>query len=484
MNYVFSTSIFYYNEIEVKHVDDFLKEINVAVFREWIMYQDFDFCDMRRVQNNIVLETKFGLGHVNFYDDCIIELNVENKNTQQMDFFIHFQMNNLHHALGLLMEMKECLETLKDHQKLKVLLSCSSGLTTGFFAQKLQEAAVLLNKDYVFEAVAYSELFDIAKDYDMILLAPQVSYLLTRVEEVFKDKLVFALSSTLFGKYDVPQTFLFIESHLKETKEKEIDEQSPLAIKQQLTHHGQILCLAFLTTDYQVRLVSRLYDHGNTILEDYEIYKNKISINDITDMIDYILLQYNHIEIISISLPGVIYNGVITLKSYGLIRCEIQSHLEKRYKQKIVINNDVNTLVMGYCASQDEYKSISLLFQPRIGGGGGVGHIHNGHLIKGRHNLAGEIQYLPVSFSEHYEDMKKTPEGALECVSKYCMAITSMVDPEAIIIYNRLVTSCNSVKEEMKKYLPEEYIPDIIKIESLKEYVLLGCIILGLKEGK
>ena len=200
-------------------------------------------------------------------------------------------------------------------------------------------------------------------------------------------------------------------------------------------------------------------------------------------MIDYILLLHPHIDIISISLPGVIYNGVLTLKSYGLIRYEIQSHLEKKYRQKIVINNDVNTLVMGYYAAQDEYKSISLLFQAKIGGGGGVGHIHNGHLIKGRHNIAGEIQYLPISLSENYEQIRKTPEGALEWTAKYCMAITSMVAPEAIIIYNRLVTSPDSVIAEMKKYLPEEYIPDIIKIESLKEYVLLGCIILGLKES-
>ena len=464
-------------------MDDFLKEINVSVFREWIMNQNFAVCHMKRVQNTIVLETKYGIGHVNFYDDCIIELNVENKNTQELDFFIHFQMNNLHHAVGLLMEMKECLETLRQHQKLKVLLSCSSGLTTGFFADKLQEAADLLNKDYLFDAVAYSELFDKGKDYDMILLAPQVSYMLSKVEDVFKDKLVFALSSTLFGKYDVSNTFLFIENHFSHAKEKETNEQRPLTIKQQLIHHGQILCLAFVITDNQVRLVSRLYDDGNTILEDYEIFKNKISVNDITDMIDYILLLHPHIDIISISLPGVIYNGVLTLKSYGLIRYEIQSHLEKKYRQKIVINNDVNTLVMGYYAAQDEYKSISLLFQAKIGGGGGVGHIHNGHLIKGRHNIAGEIQYLPISLSENYEQIRKTPEGALEWTAKYCMAITSMVAPEAIIIYNRLVTSPDSVIAEMKKYLPEEYIPDIIKIESLKEYVLLGCIILGLKES-
>ena len=38
------------------------------------------------------------------------------------------------------------------------------------------------------------------------------------------------------------------------------------------------------------------------------------------------------------------------------------------------------------------------------------------------------------------------------------------------------------VKKEMEKYMPKSYIPDLIKIESLKEYMLIGCILLGLKE--
>ena len=105
-------------------------------------------------------------------------------------------------------------------------------------------------------------------------------------------------------------------------------------------------------------------------------------------------------------------------------------------------------------------------------------------MIKGRHNVAGEIKYLPISFSENYEKIRKTPEGAIEWTAKYCVAITSMVAPEAIIIINKLVTSVDSVKNEMKKFLPEDYIPDIIKIESLKEYMLIGSIILGLKESK
>ena len=427
-------------------MDEFLREIHISVLREWIWCRYQGSKQFSRQDDNIIIDTQFGIGHINFYEDNIIELNVIDKQTGEMCFFIHFQINGLHHAIGLLKEMKECLETMSAHHTTKVLLSCTSGLTTGYFAQKLQEGASLLNKDLEFEAVAYSELFSVADKYDLILLAPQVSYMQSKVQEVLKNKTVLALSSVLFGKYDVANT------------------------------------LAFIILDVKVRLVSRLYGHDDIILEDYETYKSNISFSDVSDMIDYILLKHPDIELISLSLPGVVYQGSVTLENYGLHHHNLMDYLSQKYTQKIVLSNDVNAIVMGFYASQDEYKSISFLLQTKIGGTGGVGHVHNGHLITGRHNVAGEIKYLPIAFSDNYEKIRKTPEGAIEWTAKYCVAITSMVAPEEIVIMNRLVTSVDDVKTEMKKFLPEDFIPDIIQIESLKEYMLIGSIILGLKE--
>ena len=65
--------------------------------------------------------------------------------------------------------------------------------------------------------------------------------------------------------------------------------------------------------------------------------------------------------------------------------------------------------------------------------------------------------------------------------NKVLFRITSMVAPGAIIIYNKLISKSDDVKRN-GKYMPESYLPDLIKIESLKEYMLIGCILLGLKE--
>ncbi len=117
-------------------MDSFLKEIDTELLKRWLLNQNEDDWDVKEVNDNIVIETKYGLGFINFYPDCIIELDVENKVTKEKVFFIHFQMNNFHHALGLLYDMRLCLQRLTTSKKTKVLLSCTSGLTTGFFAEK------------------------------------------------------------------------------------------------------------------------------------------------------------------------------------------------------------------------------------------------------------------------------------------------------------------------------------------------------------
>ena len=48
------------------------------------------------------------------------------------EFYLHFQMKNMKHALELFNEMLEIIQTLVNRPQVKILLSCSGGLTTGF----------------------------------------------------------------------------------------------------------------------------------------------------------------------------------------------------------------------------------------------------------------------------------------------------------------------------------------------------------------
>lgn len=100
---------------------------------------------MKKIYKNLILNHKFDGGK--------IFLNGGNK------FYLYFELKDIKHAEELFEEMLETFETLKNHEKIKILLCCTSGLTTNFFKEKLNEAAEILSLDYEFYAVSFSKIY-------------------------------------------------------------------------------------------------------------------------------------------------------------------------------------------------------------------------------------------------------------------------------------------------------------------------------------
>ena len=48
-------------------MDSFLKEIDTELLKRWLLNQNEDDWDVKEVNDNIVIETKYGLGFINFY---------------------------------------------------------------------------------------------------------------------------------------------------------------------------------------------------------------------------------------------------------------------------------------------------------------------------------------------------------------------------------------------------------------------------------
>ena len=228
----------------------------------------------------------------------------------------------------------------------------------------------------------------------------------------------------------------------------------------------------------------RLYNNLQEIVLDSNIIKSNIKLHDVLDALDTVVLQNEMIDVISIALPGVmvegnVYSGIIEGGNH-----QLKELLEKRYEKEIYLINDVNAAVVGYYASQNQYKSIAFLFQP-IGRMAGSGIIVNGQLVRGMDHLAGEVALLPLKLSNDYFTLANTPEGTLELVSKNIMSIIAIVSPEAIVVYSDLILDSQDVSDEIKKSLSQyslKVYPKIIKVENILEYILLGAMILSAKE--
>ena len=109
----------------------------------------------------------------------------------------------------------------------------------------------------------------------------------------------------------------------------------------------------------------RLYDENNSILENNEIIKPTLSIQDYYDVIDSMLAKYVDIKVIGLSTPGIIRGDqIISMSIKGLEKISITHDFTLKYSQKFVFSNDANTIALGYYSSKENCSSLSFVFQP------------------------------------------------------------------------------------------------------------------------
>lgn len=464
-------------------MDNYLKEIYTSLFKKWILFHQYKYCSIKEdEENNIVIEGTEVIGHINFYDQDIVEYILVNKKTKENEFYLHFQFHSFQHAIELFNEMMHLVRQINKTSCLKVLLVCSGGLTTGYFAAKLTEAVDFLHLNMQVDARGYHEVYQIAQDYDMVLLAPQVSYLYSEVRKILKNQVVLKIPPTIFGKYDVRECIRLIEKNQEELNKEPIKKEEPLHIANLKKSGKKILCLSLIRNRHRVHILYRLYDENNEILENKIIIKRRLYLQDYYDIIDSMLVHYPDIEVIGLSTPGIIEKDkIVSISVEGLEEIDIQRDFVSKYKQKFIFENEANAVAEGFYAVSPEYENVSFIFQPMITLSG-VGNVVNGKLVKGAHHISGEVQYLPLNYSKDVLELHKTPEGALEALSKTIAAITSIIDPQCIVFFCFLIIDIEDVKQEVEEYIPKEYLPDIIQVYYLEEYMLLGTLILCIEE--
>ncbi len=460
-------------------MDKFLADIYLECFKMWILSQGNEQCRISlHDDKTIKIMTQYSESTICFYPNQIVEFNVTNKFKNEVELYLHFQFKNMKHTRKLFNEMYETIQKLIKKPVVKVLLCCSGGLTTGYFAQKINEAASLLSINIEVDAIAYDYLYEVGDGYDVIMLAPQISYLYAKANAILKNKIVLKIPSVIFAKYDVKEMISFIEEERINHKIIIDQNHKPLPVKNKKHTGKKILCMTLIRNSNRVHIVYRLYDGRNKILENNEIIKPTFKLQDFYDVIDSELAQYPDIAIIGVSVPGIIHEEYInSMHLEGIERLELEKDLQSRYQQKFIFGNDVNVMALGYYSMQEEYSSLSLIFQP-ISALGGIGNIVHGQLLIGAHHVSGEIQFMPLNYSKEPIELHTTPEGAVEALAKSIVSVISMLDPELIVICCFMITDVNEVIKEVEKYIPKDYIPHIEQVDYLQEFMLLGTLML------
>lgn len=457
-------------------------------FRQWIQEQKGPYTFIEQDRDHFRLETEYGEAEVNFYaldaEPEVVELRITCKKTNTTRFFLHFQPTHEEHSKDLFKEMVSSLLALRNDQTTKVLLCCSAGMTTSFFAEKLNETARMLGVDFAFHAVGIREVYANAADYDVILVAPQVGYEEKNLKERIPHTPVLRIPTSVFASYDAGKCIAFIQEEMQKKHAKKKKKEGHCCACC-VEHKEKFLVIATAPTNDETRIRYRIYDHGIVSL-DREVIKRNLDLKDIDDIME-VQLSSNSSEpfdAIAIALPGVLQNGVLDLPRTRGINLQntvnnlfdVKGYFQKKTEIPVVIENNANCAAVGWYYNQTEYKDICLMSQPNGWMIGGQGIIVNGKLIRGAHGIAGEIKHImnylqidsPLSLNAYSVDSIR------QIVAKAILTNISILDPEVVVIRCDMLPDMEEVHEELRKYLPDSRIPHLVHIEDFNEYVLMG----------
>jgi len=444
-------------------------EQNVLNFKNWILEQKSDQYSVKDEDNKIFLFATYAEACIRFHEMGIVEFQITRKTDQEVIFYLHFQLNDETHAKYLFEQLQDCLINTGPIIKKRILLSCSSALTTSFFAQKLNQTAELLNLHYEFHAVSFNYLPEVGANYDTILLAPQIAFKKKEFQNAFGKKPILEIPGKLFGSYDVMGIIELINQNFSVS-----DNMTPTEKSYILSSIRKIMAIT-TRIDSQFKISYRIYHH-NKIIRSETIIKDRIDYHDFEDILNTVSVYEKDIDTVVISVPGVVHKGNVKLDNSNFNELNMKERLSERYPYHFIITNNANSTALGLYHLQSDFKSVIYHSQLKIGERAGQGIVINGQVITGKNGVAGEVNYL----LENKDNREiSTPDKAAKAVANYIISDIAIVGPEAVYIRCELIHETKKVKEYIQKRIDEEYIPELFILDHATEYMFYGAQIMA-----
>ena len=184
-------------------MDSFYRTENIEVFKKWVYFEvkkdprltleEYDERTYKIYYKNKV--ARFVVWPIGVIEEAI-------KEEDDLLFYLHYQFYNFHFAVDLFHRMIDKLTENTNSQRHTVLLCCTGGMTTGFFAEKMNKYCELNHLLYQINASPMYELDKVYRDYDLILIAPQLRYKVIEMSQLYKPTIVQSIDPVVFATYD------------------------------------------------------------------------------------------------------------------------------------------------------------------------------------------------------------------------------------------------------------------------------------------
>lgn len=457
-------------------------------FRAWVHQQRPANSEVVvRDENRMVVTAGELVAQVNFYpldDDAeIVEYRINRAEEDEPLFFLHFALDDMERAQELFAQMVEVLEERKSHVTTRVLLCCTSGLTTTLFANKMGEAAKTLSLDYEFSAMPVDRALVDGGEYSAILLAPQASHMRRQMRKAHPNTLVFEIPAKVFGAYDAGSALRLLMHAFRDAQDA--GRRATLKAVRDLSDDRQVLIITLFSMRGYHRLGYRLYNHGVGVTEG-SVRKPRLDFRDIDDLIGSLALRgidADSLDAVAIAVPGVTYRGSVTLPNLQIESHELGVHLSQRLGIPVFVDNNCNAAAVGCYVSQREARSL-VFYRHAFGHeAGGFGTLIDGMLLKGHHNLAGEPKYFEPSFAYTmtYEETMWSADGMHELALNVVCAAIALIAPDAVYLAVDTVDDAEEFRSMLLEVFEDAYVPQVYVVSDYVERVYLGTLAMALQ---
>lgn len=450
------------------------------IYRTWILAQNVEGLAITPVNDeSLKLESDVATGCANFYDidgTTIVELRLENKQSGESIFFLHFELDDIDRAKQLFKELCQAHAKQLSVEVHHILLCCTCGVTTTFFANKLNECAQSSGLDYDFCAMPVEEAMKKGEDYDAVLLAPQVGHMRKSVVEALPGTLVIEIPGAVFGSYDAKTALNLVVSAVSGRGKAAA---SDLRMVRYIDRSKRVLAVSYVYRQDEPTLSYCVLDHGKNALQGMVV--RQLSDEQILDDLSATLLVEGYpmgdFDAVGIGVPGKVDNGVVLRhKDDHYERFELAKTMSERWGVPVFVDNNATAAAAGCYMAQTDWDDVAFHAQTI-----GVPECSQGMVIgglprAGRAGFAGSLKFLLKDFplSMDLDDASWRYDGTLELVTAYLVTTICCMAPQAIFVWCDLLPDMDRLREEICKKVPEEMVPDLVAVSNYDDLVLMG----------
>ncbi|WP_410512414.1 ROK family transcriptional regulator [Paenibacillus sp. BR2-3] len=233
--------------------------------------------------------------------------------------------------------------------------------------------------------------------------------------------------------------------------------------------------------DGDIFIHSSVVNLSGSCVYETDVKVEKVNLLSLEQIIDTSLAGHPSIQAIGLGLPGAEYDGKMVVSDYeALLGISVTEHFRLRYHKPVVIENDVNAAVIGFCnRTQVEADSsiVYLYFPERFPPGAGI--FINGKLYKGKRSFAGEVAHMPLGIPWGEDSLLASFERLCEAIGKLTVAVSSVLNPDAVVLYGSFLRPehLNAITKLCGTQLPPSAMPRVILSKDFAADYVKGMIV-------